>query len=198
MLSAGKTLGVAVLALLVAGPARADRIAFTAWFTGNDLTIQNDSDLYGITAVSVTIGDTAYNYDASNGSFSLGSGSFVLADPDSVDDALRSDVLSYTFTGFDPGERFVAGVDIDPDSGNSSCCTLAGVLFNNGDAANAEVMVSFTNDLFLAAEAGDTLSSCAVFGECSTGASFELPEPGLLLLLGASAVVFAALRRRSA
>lgn len=205
MLSAGKLLGAALLALLIAGSVRADTLAYTVFFTGSEILIQNDSDVFGITAVSVTIGDTAYNYDASNGSFGVAAGSFVLLSPDSIDDSVRSDLLSYTFTGFDPGERFGTVNDIDPDSGNAACCSASGVLFNNGDAPNAEISVTFTNTQLLDSAAFDTSAEpdpngllCQVFGECRTVASFDLPEPGVLLLLGASAAAFAALRRRTA
>ena len=198
MLSAGKILGGVVLALVVAGSARANTIGYTVFFTGSEIVIQNDSDTYGITAVSVTIGDTAFNYDASNGSFGAAAGSFVLLSPDTIDDGVRSDLLSYTFTGFDPGERFGTVNDIDPDSGNSACCAANGVLFNNGAADNAEISVTFSNTLFLDTVANDTDLACDVFGQCSASANFDLPEPGLVLLLGASAAALVARRRNSA
>jgi hypothetical protein len=205
MLSAGKILGVAVLALLFAGSARANTIGYTVYFIADDILIQNDSDLYGITAVSITIGDTAYNYDTASGSFGVTAGSFVLLEPDTVDGAVRSDLLSFTFTGFDPGERFGSANDIDPDSDDSVCCNTSGVLFNNGNAPNAEISVTFSNTLLLGSEMNDTSAEpdpdgllCQETYECSSSASFELSEPELLLLIGVSAAALAAFRRRSA
>ena len=134
-----------------------------------------------------------------------GAGStFNLVSPDSVDGAVRSDVLSFTFTGFDPGDRFNSDVDIDPDSGDSACCNLSGVLFNNGAAENAVVTVRFSDgirnqfldnlmiDTSSVPDPGGTL--CTVFGECQFINSFDLPEPAALLLVGLSAVAFAARR----
>ena len=209
MLSAGKILGVAVLApvVAIASSARADTVAFTAFFSGDEIAIQNDSvGAWIITAFSVTIGDTGFNYDASNGVFAVGSGTSVLVSPDGADDGVRSDLLSFTFTGFDPGERFDTDNDIDPDSGNAACCDAAGVLFDNGATQNANVSVTFQNLLypdkfpeyeFLLLDS--TLPECEGSSQCQASANFELlPEPGFLLLLGASAAALAARRRRSA
>jgi hypothetical protein len=64
MPSTGRILGVATLALFLAGSTRADTLGYTVLFTGPNIAIQNDSDIFDITEFSVTIGT---NYDSASG-----------------------------------------------------------------------------------------------------------------------------------
>jgi hypothetical protein len=111
---------------------------------------------------------------------------------------VRSDVLAYTFTGFLPGDRLNSDLDIDPDSGNSACCDILGVLFNNGAAPNATLSIRFsTSDFAFDFEVPDTsFSACSVFGDCRFAVGFDLPEPALPLLSAPALLALAARRRR--
>jgi len=195
---------LAALAFLVATPAHAATVGFTLDVT-DTLVLRNDSDAFAITGYRLTIGDTSFDYDAVVASFSVGSpgSSFALIQPDALDGGLRSDVLEFGFTNFLPGDVFDVIPDIDPDTGDASCCNPSGVLFNNGSDSRAALSVTFSNGFVLDYVLTDTQpapdpdgTGCATPGVCSFSASFDLPEPGVATLFAAAAFALALRRRR--
>jgi hypothetical protein len=197
MLSASRIL-VAAAVVFCAGTAQAATIGFNVHFTRSTISLSNESDLAEITAYTIGIGDTAFNFDRVTSEFFFSGSSFVLLSPDTVDDAVRSDDLSYTFEDFAPGQRLDSIVDIDPDSGNSdSCCSIYGVMFNNGDAPNAVIAVTYSNGFILDAEIPDVDSTSGCLSGCDFPLAFDVPEPGLPLLVGGLVALALAARRRS-
>ncbi len=198
MLTARRSLGVVFLAVFIASPVQAAIIGFTVQFTDTFVSLNNDSDFADITAYTISIGDTAFNFDRVTSGFEFAGSSVVVVSPDAVDDAVRSDDLSLSFENFFPGQRSQSIVDIDPDSGNSDvCCTIYGVMFNNGDAPNAVIAVTFSNGFILDAEIPDMDSAAACSSGCEFSSEFDLPEPALPLLVGSMVAAALVARRRS-
>jgi len=196
-----RILGATALWLGLSGAARAETIGFTAYFTGASIALDNDSSVVEITAFSITIGDLAYNFDRTAASFVIGGqgSSFVQLSPDDLDDGVGSNLLSFAFQNFLPGDRFDSPNDIDPDTGNSACCNVSGILFNNGAVPNAAMSVSFSNGFTFEDVMFDTQdapdpggSQCLVFGVCKITVGVDTPEPGLPILLGLVAAAVAA------
>lgn len=131
----------ALFLLGFAASASAATIGFSGSMGGAALGFENTSTSATITRVHITIGDTAYNFDAIN----LPTGNLpTLLSPDAANDGVRADFTDVTFTSFDPGDDQNFPWDIDPDTGNSGCCRVSGVLFNNGAAPNAVLTIDFS------------------------------------------------------
>ncbi len=101
-----------------------------------------------ITGFSMTIGDTAFNFDmvwAQTGVPGHDDGapiSATLDSPDGFPNAIRSDVISFSgITGFCFGDKFFFKTDLDPDS-IDGIVDYRTVLANNG-GDNAIVSVDF-------------------------------------------------------
>lgn len=190
-----------------AKPAEAQVLAYTLGISGNTnvpvFTLSNDSTVggVGLTGITLTIGNTAQNFDAAYlenvGTTGIG---FTRLSPDNNDSgAIRADFLQYTFTGFDPGESFIFSGDIDDDNVDSTEDYRV-VLFNNGDAVpNSVLTVNFSNGASLSQSLSDQPPGLQAYSfSQSTGIIVAAPEPGTLALLGAGLlpIMGAVLRRR--
>jgi len=202
---------VVLLLFGVAAPASAATIGFSGSMGGAALMFENTSTSATITRVHITIGDTSFNFDDIN--LPTGNAPTVLS-PDTVNGGARADFTEVTFTSFDPGDDQNFPWDIDPDSGDSGCCRVSGVLFNNGAAPNAVLTVDFSTghqvvfplqDTQALPDDPDTGPACPTSLSCPfsfsrTVDSSAVPAPyaWVLLAAGGSALVASriAIRRR--
>jgi hypothetical protein len=162
------------------------------------LSLTNTSTSALLSSFDLTIGDTAQNYDfaltsggglpSGTGGFTTGTGGFTL-DPllDTLNGAMRSDNVKFTFTGFDPSEVFTFQTDVDPDSFDE-VRDYRTVLFNNGDAVpNAVVTVTYLGGptlTFTLPDGGATATSHTFSQSVVPG-----PPASLLVLLGGALVL---------
>lgn len=183
-----RSIVVASLAL-GSGTAWAATIGFSGTMGGAALGITNDSTTDSIVKVTITIGDTAYHFDSVNLA-----GDATIVQPDNANGGLRSEVSEVTFSSFGPGEFRNFPWDIDPDSGDSGCCRVSGVLINNGAVPNATVTVDFSSGQQFVyslpdSQAGlvddpDTGPACPSSLSCPfPGMSVDVPEPSSTALL---------------
>jgi len=120
------------------------------------LTNTSTNALAKITSFEFTIGDIDFNFDHLGvagrdplGAFSTdlhNDGSYASSTPDNQDNAFRSEFILYSgFTGFDKGDVFTfrADVDIDTVVHPGSPEDLRTVFWNNGEAPNSEITVTF-------------------------------------------------------
>lgn len=153
--------------------------------------LTNTSTNADITGFSMTIGNTAYNFDAAYHEVLGSVGSFTRISPDTNDGGgVRSDVAAYSFTGFNPGEMFQFQVDVDRDSSNTSE-QYYNVLFNNGTAPNSLLVVSFSNNMTLRGILPDYSAGPHAFSQ-----STAVPLPGALVLLGSGLAGLIGVRRK--
>ena len=133
-----------------------------------------------ITSFEFTIGDIDFNFDHLGvpphdalGAFSTGlnnDGFYASSTPDNQNNAIRSDYILYSgFTGFDRGDgdvfTFIADIDLDGMVAPGSVENFRTVFWNNGEADNSEITVTF------------------------------VPEPATLSLLGLGSLVMLRKRR---
>ncbi len=156
-----------------------------------------------IAEFSLSIGDTAYNFDSVFGEAATPAEFGIvpaLLSPDRVDAAVRSDVLNYTFTAFDPAEYFQFQVDLDPDSsGLPQTVDFQTILFDvdgSISADNALVTVRFGDSTLLSGRLPD-------FAQSPTTTylfSQAVPEPTSFALvgIGGMGLMLAGWRRRKA
>ena len=118
----------------------------------NTSTVANGGDGNAqLTTFSMTIGDTSQTFDWSRlVSASPGVG-VTLVTPDTKDNHLKSDVITYNFTGFTPGKEIIFHIDIDPDLATANPFTdYRQVLFtlNGGSntAGNSETSGVFVDN----------------------------------------------------
>lgn len=154
-----------------------------------------------ITDFSVTIGNLAYNFDlVSNQQILSNTGSMLMPSllmGDTSQDGVRTDLLQYSFTGFDPTDRFAFNADIDKDNTNTSEL-FDQILFNNGAAGNAIVSVSFLDGLetgTLSLTLPDDLVQKTRYIYDVSGQTAPIPEPSTMLMLGSGFVGFWGFRR---
>ncbi len=164
--------------------------------------LKNTSPTAEITGFSVTIGDTDYNFDKVYDENTLidpdGDLLAVLVTGDAVQGEIRTDLAEYSFTGFDPGDRFQFTTDIDLDGANTDELFNT-VFFNNGDADNAVISVSFlagseSGILSLTLEDDDTPDITNYFYDVS-GETAPVPAPLSILLLGGGFLSLLGIRR---
>jgi hypothetical protein len=89
---------------------------------------------------SISIGDTAYYFDAAFGpQGTVETGANLDIGDTNIWDSSGTDVIQYSFGDFDPGETFSFRVDIDPGWNADVLDTL----INNGAADQSEVNIEF-------------------------------------------------------
>lgn len=112
-------------ALSLAGTASAATTGFSLSIGGSDniptLVVTNTGDSGDISGLTLSIGDTAYNFDAAYNTSSVGS---VLATLDAALDTndsggLRSNTAVFTFSSFNPTDSFTFDVDVDVDNSDT-------------------------------------------------------------------------------
>ena len=142
------------------------------------LTNTSTNPFAKITSFKFTIGDIDFNFDHLGTAvdpppaFSTdlnNDGSYASSTPDTQDNSLRSDFLLYSgFTGFDKGDVFTFMTDVDLDgSVYGSIEDFRTVFWNNGNALNSEITVTF------------------------------IPEPATIALLGLGALSLLRRKRRA-
>jgi hypothetical protein len=136
-----RTLIAGALATLSAAVPAHAAVPFTGQITGGNVAtfkIINESR-DPITQVSITIGNTAYEFDHSHKSASTS------LNPDLVSASFTSsglsDVVTVTADGFDPRETLTFYIDLDED-GQNNVVDFRTILFDNGNADNAVVTVT--------------------------------------------------------
>ncbi len=145
-----------------------------------------------ITGVSISIGDTSYNWDylvASSGGAAVGA---TLLSPDLVNNDWfgQSNTLAFSFSDFDAGEAFTFSVDIDSDFDFSfgSNEDARDVLFNNDgfifSDPNAVVSVDFSDGSTLAYTLPDGPDLGSYLFSPGAAPPAAVPEPGAMLMLG--------------
>jgi len=139
-------------------------------------TLTNKStNLAKIISLMFTIGDPTRNFDhlGKGGvvdpfpSFSTdlnSDGSYFTLFPDHQDNALRSEFLHFTFSGFDNGDVFTFVTDIDEDSKTNlgSVEQFTKVFWNNGAAPNSDITVEFSGIPVIPAPAAVILCTIGV------------------------------------
>ena len=121
-------------------------------------TLTNTSTyaLAKIASFKFTIGDTRFNFDhlGTGGIAPLGAfttdlnndGAYGSSMPDNQDNHIRSDYIEYLgFTGFDIGDvfTFLSDIDLDGIVQPGSPEYFPTVFWNNGEALNSEITVTF-------------------------------------------------------
>ncbi len=157
------------------------RLSFDGTGTGGVnqpiMRLTNTSDTAEITDLTLTIGDTSYNFDVVTGEIlPVGVTASLITPSDTNPNEDRSDRLDYNFTGFGPGLTFEARPDLDVDSVASND-DYRTVLFNNGAADNAVASVRFSNGAILnlqLSDGGETDDSHTFMNMGTPGADVEI------------------------
>jgi len=159
-----------------------------------DFQIENTSQAPGvlISQLSLTIGDTAYNFDFNRRESAFvdagGDLGFALTSPMfGNNDGRVSDELTYSFTGFDPGDAFRFESDIDHDDG-TMVQDFRRILF-----PGSVLSVGFSDGTMLSQllNPDDTTLSGYRFAQ-----STSVSEPATIALFGVFSLISAALYRR--
>ena len=163
------------------------------------MTLVNTSDTALLQQFTLTIGNTAYNYDAlyvfeptPDGTMTLTQGDMDPANAGG--NSQRVDVGVIDFTSFDPGETAKWRVDVDIDN-SDTIVDYRTVLFNNGNGPNSEFSALFSDGTVLSIVADDQTASNTSF-TFSASQTTPVPVPAALPLLLAGLGGFAILRRR--
>ena len=125
------------------------------------MTFRNTGNV-AITRFGMTIGDTDFNFDAIVNVTADGIETASIVAPDDINNGVRTDRFELAAEGFDGGEQWSADVDVDEDdpTGVGTIVDVRNILFNNGEADDAEVFVEFANGKVLSV-ALDNLSDNA-------------------------------------
>lgn len=114
--------------------------------------------------MSATVGDPDWNFDLVTGVGAMEDNgdplASVLTTGDTAQGGVRTDEVAFSFTGFEPGDRFTFSADLDPDSFDGPS-DFRQVYFNNGAAPNSAISVGFTE------------------GQLKGGLRLELPDADL-------------------
>lgn len=198
-----KSLSLAAAVLALAPAAHAATTGFELVFEGSvnlpQVSVTNTGDVGSISAFTITIGDTAFNFDATDSE--VASAGITATRGAGIDSnnlgGLRSDTISYTFTGFTPGRSFEFRTDIDRDNANTAEDFRTRVL------PNGSISVSFTDGLTgslfadLSDGANTTGNRFAFAASVSDVAPVPLPAGLSLLALGLGALAVARRRRKA-
>ncbi|MEL6766504.1 MAG: hypothetical protein AAFP17_04935 [Pseudomonadota bacterium] len=172
------------------------------------ITLTNRSDTALLESFSLTVGDPSFNFDGVVEIIAPDGGTATLVEGDtSINrvDGVNTDRISFSFTGFDPGESISFGADIDADSGVFQQ-DFRDVLFNNGEASNAVASTAFGSGTPLMLTLADVENPSELYetsawaGHYQNGEVIATPVPASLLLLGGTlaGIGFLASRRKNA
>jgi hypothetical protein len=155
-------------------------------------SVTNRSDAAKITKLEVYIGLVSKNFDRVGG-FSAAPTGAARVTPDLINAGVRSDTVVFTFSNFDPGEKFGFFAEIDDDLVISSSENYRHILFDNGPGPNGYAKATFSD------VAG--LHSRTIVFQDTTGPVFQLsqvavPEPATEMLLAAGLGALGFYRRR--
>lgn len=164
------------------------------------MRLTNDSAAAKIDAFSLTIGDTDFNYNEVENRDGTGGPDSIAQDSPSIGD--RSDVVKFTFSGFEPSEYFQFDVDIDEDS-SETIEDYRQVLFDldgSESSDNALSTVTFSDGQELSGRLLDFASNDSDTYVFSQSTAIPLPGAGMmgLALLGGLGFARSRRRRRSA
>lgn len=159
-----------------------------------DFQLTNISDAgtgFQITDFTLTIGDTAFNFDfvRSQSVFvdTLGALSSTLNSPDLINDNSGPDLIDYDFAGFDAGDIFRFEADVDPDSG-AVVQDYRQILF-----PTSMLSVTFSNGATLS----EILNPSSATQAGYTFSQVQVSEPATFALLGSFLIGGIALRRKT-
>ena len=112
-----------------------------------------------ITDLTMSIGDTSKNFDWAGLVQASPGVTFTVHSPDAIAGAVKSDMVTISFTGFDPGEFVRFRIGLSPDSASASAIMdYRTVLFQmNGSSTsnNSTVGVRFQNSTGAGAQPQD-------------------------------------------
>ena len=133
-------------------------LAITGGFSAGDgnvlrLTGTNTSTDAELVSLTITVGNTVYNFD---GVFGVLTDAGVVLTSDQIegDGGLRFDQVDATLTGATAGRSFSWLMDLDIDDANT-VENYRSVLFNNGVGANAVVTATFSDGTVISRELPD-------------------------------------------
>lgn len=158
------------------------------------LTLENTSSPgIGLIGFQFTIGDTDFNFDRATNENDFGNNiTATLLSPDDPDDNTRSDLVDYSFSGFDAGDKFEFQADVDKDDVNS-VEDFREIFYNNSPAPNSEITVTFSGGDVLTETIPDNPDDL-VFAQ--SGSITAVPSPGTLGLVGLGIVGLGAFIRK--
>lgn len=197
---------IAAGALLAAAPLMSAQAlsAYTLTIGGDTnnptFTLTNTSTaLERILAFEFTIGDTAFNFDATTGHTAPAGGTVTPGAPGTGQNGARTDFFRIDYTNFDPGESSSNNADVDRDNANT-VENFNSVFFNNGMAPNSIASVFFDNDVRLDLTLPDqaqTMSSYT-FGQSASMNPVPVPAALPLMASGLGLLGFMGWRRKKA
>jgi hypothetical protein len=131
-LYSGALIGIALLTLAAVGESATlgytleiRKLDSAPNFDNPRFRLTNTSDFADITAFTLTLGDTTYNFDAAPGAtttlIEVGTpnGGFTLLDPPDGNGGLRTDQARWSLTGVNAGDAFQFRAELDPDAGDA-------------------------------------------------------------------------------
>jgi hypothetical protein len=155
-------------------------------------SVTNRSDAAKITKLEVHIGLVSKNFDRVGGFTTAPTGAARVT-PDLINASVRGNTAVFTFSNFDPGEKFGFFAEIDDDLVVSSAENYRHILFDNGPGPNGYAKATFS-------DAAGLHSRTIVFQD-TAGPLFQLsqvavPEPATEMLLAAGFGALGFYRRR--
>lgn len=176
------------------------------------IEVKNTSEAGELTQFSLTIGNTAMNFDWAKFISASPGVTFSIQSPDAKAGFVKSDVLTLNLGGFGPGDSLIFRTGLSPDdpngnpivdyratlfqmnSGDTSNNAVASALFqtDSGDLTVTQTLPDFANSTIYSSTSinfpckfgNDTVTPFTVQGSASTPPLPDVPEPGSLMLLG--------------
>lgn len=218
------TIGLSLLLCLLATTASASTIGYELTITpstGYDgcgvnvptMSLKNISDSFEISEFTLSIGDTSYFYDFfwkasfdTENTYTSNSVGEGWSNNDNTYYGSSEQKIDFSFTGFDSSEIFSFDVDID-HTDTTWPQDYTNVLFDNGNADNALITVSFSNgdtfESFLPDSSESAYSSetesfsyNSETNEYFFSQSLAVPIPAAVWLFGSGLISLVGIRRK--